>query len=258
MVKHISKQQFIKRANVLLQYFKPNWHLIGPTTYSKNGLSVVDIGAPFLDESNFGLAFEAAAESIGTEHAGPWRVYVSVWAALQAAREGRNLVECGVFEGFTSQVIMEYAASEKLDASFELHLIDSFEGIRLSDLKPEENLDLAIRGNKEKYSQTNFEAIATRFSKYKEVVIHRGFIPEILNEIEVSNIGYLHIDLNCAGPEAEAFRFFWPRIAPGGIIILDDYNWLGRLEQKRSLDMIADICGRKILSLPTGSGLVVK
>jgi hypothetical protein len=64
--------------------------------------------------------------------------------------------------------------------------------------------------------------------------------------------------MNCAIPEQEALRYFWPKMESGGIIVLDDYGFSGHESQKRVADEFAVSVGAKVLSLPTGQGLILK
>jgi predicted O-methyltransferase YrrM len=64
--------------------------------------------------------------------------------------------------------------------------------------------------------------------------------------------------MNCAVPEKAALEYFWPRMAHGGIILLDDYGWRGYENQKRTHDNFAASVGHEVLPLPTGQGLIVR
>jgi predicted O-methyltransferase YrrM len=59
-------------------------------------------------------------------------------------------------------------------------------------------------------------------------------------------------------PEIAAVTHFWPRLSPGGVILLDDYNWLPHVNQKAAFDAFAKAQGVPILGLPTGQGVIVK
>ena len=41
-------------------------------------------------------------------------------------------------------------------------------------------------------------------------------------------------------------------------MILDDYGWLGYVPQKEAMDEFAATVGGRILTLPTGQGLLLK
>jgi hypothetical protein len=55
-----------------------------------------------------------------------------------------------------------------------------------------------------------------------------------------------------------AFEFFWDRVVPGGLVLMDDHSYRGYEDQKRALDAAAARRAVRILSLPTGQGLVIK
>lgn len=64
--------------------------------------------------------------------------------------------------------------------------------------------------------------------------------------------------MNCAEPEIAAIEFFWPKLETGAIVVLDDYGLNGHINQKIAMDEFARSKGIKILTLPTGQGLIVK
>ena len=64
--------------------------------------------------------------------------------------------------------------------------------------------------------------------------------------------------MNCAPPELAALRHFWPRLVPGGVVLMDDYAYMGFDEQGAAFDAWARETGIPILALPTGQGLIIK
>ncbi|MEI2722448.1 MAG: hypothetical protein V9H26_02565 [Verrucomicrobiota bacterium] len=64
--------------------------------------------------------------------------------------------------------------------------------------------------------------------------------------------------MNCVAPEIEAATYLWDRLVPGGIIILDDYGFSQHHLQKAAFDHFAEAKGVRIMSLPTGQGLIFK
>jgi hypothetical protein len=90
------------------------------------------------------------------------------------------------------------------------------------------------------------------------VVLIRGPVPDTLSQVDIHKVAYLSIDMNCTGPEEEALRHFWPKMSPGGIVVLDDYGFSGHESQKRAADRVALSVGVQVLSLPTGQGVMVK
>ena len=64
--------------------------------------------------------------------------------------------------------------------------------------------------------------------------------------------------MNCAPPEVAAAEYFWDRLLPGAVVLLDDYAYLGFGVQKSAMDAFAAAKGVAICSLPTGQGLLLK
>jgi hypothetical protein len=76
--------------------------------------------------------------------------------------------------------------------------------------------------------------------------------------VETARVSYLHLDMNCAPPEVAAFEYFWEKLVPGAIVLLDDYAYLGYESEKEAMDVLAEERKLRILSLPTGQGLLIK
>lgn len=53
-------------------------------------------------------------------------------------------------------------------------------------------------------------------------------------------------------------HFFRERLMPGALMLLDDYAYRGHRPQKVATDGFAQTRANKILSLPTGQGLLIK
>ena len=42
--------------------------------------------------------------------------------------------------------------------------------------------------------------------------------------------------MNITEPEIEAANYFWDKMVPGGVIILDDYGFTAHINQKHAFD----------------------
>jgi hypothetical protein len=102
-------------------------------------------------------------------------------------------------------------------------------------------------------------AVLKKFSRWPNAVIVRGRVPDTLAALaDIKAIAYVSIDLNVAAAEMAAIEFLWPRIVPGGMVLLDDYGWAAHVNQKKAWDAWAAQNAVMILALPTGQGLIVK
>ena len=64
--------------------------------------------------------------------------------------------------------------------------------------------------------------------------------------------------MNCAFPERAALEHFWPLLSPGAMILFDDYTYFDNDCATEAIDSAAALLGARILSLPTGQGLIIK
>lgn len=225
----------------------------------------LDKAAGFLDDPRFEAAWAQVRgahqyDQYDNRQSIAWRLHTLVWAARQALQLPAGVfVECGVFQGDMSFVV--YHAAGLAGAGRPLRLFDSFSGIDPERVLPGEYgastgyLDMA---NHFYGRPTLFEEVQARFAACPEVSLHRGMLPETLDEAPVEPIGWLHIDLNAAGPERAVLERLFDRVVPGGYIILDDYGWRPFFMQKQLEDAFFAERGHAVLELPTGQGLVVK
>ena len=209
--------------------------------------------ADFTDDPRFKKAY-AAGEATGSWKGWKlrWRAYVVCWCAEWAASLEGDFVECGVNKGGNARMIIEYLGLQ--GKAREFYLLDTFEGFSEDLLSPEEKASVATS-----YRYPNcLEAVKKTFDPYPFVKIIPGAVPATLVEIKAERIAFLSIDMNCVEPEIAAATHLWDRVVPGGIIILDDYGFSQHHLQKKAFDKFAEAKGVRILSLPTGQGLIFK
>ncbi|MEB3361005.1 MAG: TylF/MycF/NovP-related O-methyltransferase [Synechococcaceae cyanobacterium] len=209
---------------------------------------------------DFTRAYNRGRLAAGEDYLFHWRVHTALWAAHSAMRLNGDFVECGVNRGFISSAIMEFLNWNQYEQTF--YLLDTFNGIDPSALSEDDLQHGVLDRNKtllaSEYYVKSAESVKINFSQWQNVRIVEGSIPQTLSLIDPTAIAYLHLDLNCAGPEIEAIKFFWNRLLPGAIILLDDYAYRGYESQKRAWDVFARQKQVMIASLPTGQGLLLK
>jgi len=223
-------------------------------TYLEDGLITRHV-ADFLNDPGFSAAYSKGKATGSWGNMNPrWRVYTACWAAAHAMKLSGDFVECGVNRGGMSLTIIEYLnfhQSLNFNASGKrFFLLDTYSGFA-ANTQPSP-------ANRGQYSDCYNDVLKT-FAPYAGVRIVRGIIPETLALVDAETISYLSIDLNCAEPEIDALRYFWPRLSGGAMILLDDYaGGSAYRPQKEAFDQLSSTLGFSILSLPTGQGLIVK
>lgn len=223
--------------------------------YDEDGLRTIH-NNDFVKDEKFIKAYNRGINAVGEDYEFRWRVFTGLWAASSAAKLNGDFIECGVNKGFLSSAIMEYLNWNSMDRTF--FLMDTFAGIDKNYVDEAEFGKNSFIDDKSKFYVHGVESVKKNFSEWKNVEFVVGPIPDTLSQVKTEKVAYLHIDMNCVPPEVAAFKYFWPRMVPGGFILLDDYAYRNRNLQKDAMDRVAEELGVKILALPTGQGLLIK
>jgi hypothetical protein len=230
-------------------------HKVNSEAYSQDGLLSIH-NHDFILDPDFRNAYERGVLACNGDYRWHWRVHIGLWAAYSASKLKGDFVECGVNRGFLSSAIMEYLDWDSLEKTF--YLMDTFSGIDEQYVSDEERSLGIIKQKKKEFYTSDLEPVRDNFSQWNNVQIIVGPIPETLSEVETENVAFLHLDMNCTLPEVAAFNYFWERLVPGAFVLLDDYAYKGHKLQKAALDAAASAKDLKIVSLPTGQGLLIK
>lgn len=223
-----------------------------PDVYDQDGLRSIH-NHDFMDTPDFMAAYERGVQATGGQNYNwHWRIHVGLWAAYSAAKLRGDFVECGVNYGFLSSSIMHYLDWDSMGKKF--YLLDTFCGI---DERYDEKGVMKTDAGKEFYVN-GVDLVTQNFSQWENVKIVEGSVPETLAEVDADEIAYLHIDMNNAPPEVAALNELWEKLVPGAFVLLDDYAYRGYETQKHAMDAVATEKQVKILSLPTGQGLIIK
>jgi hypothetical protein len=187
-------------------------------------------------------------------------VHVALWAAATAVRIPGDFVECGVNAGFVSSAIMHRLDWKNVPKRF--YLVDTFCGPVTAQYSSAEikagRLTLAEKTIASGGYVTDTKRIRENFAEWPNATVIQGAVPQILPEVSVDRVAFLHLDMNCAYPERAALEFFWTRLTPGAVVLFDDYSYFGSAHQAESVDAATAKLGVSVLSLPTGQGLVIK
>ncbi len=216
--------------------------------YAGDNAILFDRSLGFLEDQRFMDAFNSNVQS-DEDQSLILRLNTLVWAANQVLPVKGDFVECGVYRGFCSAVIAEYLDFGKIKKIF--YLYDTFEGIP-------EAYDSENRDEPEYAAPGIYESVVDRFSKYKNVRIVKGIVPDTFAETAPKKISLLHLDLNSSKSEVAALEFLFDRVSPGGLVVFDDYGWAAYRAQRVAADEFVSKRGYRILEIPTGQGLLIK
>lgn len=166
-----------------------------------------------------------------------------------------STAECGVYRGIGSAIICQtlrehYAPADK-------HFgFDSFEGVS----KPQERDRLAdqsiawVKGQ----LKTDMAITAAMLAEFPQCQLVQGWIPNTFPIAEAHRFRLVHIDVDLYEPTLDSLAFFYPRLSPGGVIVLDDHGFADCPGARRAaVEYFADKRD-KVIDLATAQGFVMK
>lgn len=175
-----------------------------------------------------------------------WRRYVLACAAYHCVQLEGDFVECGAYTGVGMKTVIDYLGGKSFGKTFWGYDVFEHDDSMLNHAMPEHGAGL-------------YERVRAKFAHYPQVKIIKGRIPEVFDGASPEQISYLHIDLNQAPAEVAALDALFDRVVPGGIVVLDDYEWSGIYRpQKLAEAPWFDARHYRVMPLPTGQGLVIK
>lgn len=133
------------------------------------------------------------------------------------------LAEVGVYRGQTARLLHHYMPERRL------YLFDTFEGFAAADLRddPARTDGLRLDGH---FADTSLARARRMVAPRNDNVIFRpGLFPDSADaETDAETYALVHLDADLKAPIAAGLAYFWPRLAPGGVIVAHDYNaWAG-------------------------------
>ena len=136
-------------------------------------------------------------------------------------------------------------------------LFNTFTGFAEKDLEQENT-----KGGKyttKEFSDTNLETVKEYMNAGENVIYYPGYFPSTAIGLDNRKFSFVNIDADLYLPTIEALCFFYPKLSPGGVILIHDYNhtWDGI---KKALDEFMPTIPETIIELPDwkGSAMIVK
>ncbi|WFE91607.1 TylF/MycF/NovP-related O-methyltransferase [Roseibium porphyridii] len=224
-----------------------------PYEYAADNFAVRKKNLSFMEDDAFAFAWDKAVEGNQAAWDGRykdvrWRAHTAVWAAKHGLTLEGDFVECGVFLGSLSLTICHFLKFYQIPRNF--YLFDTFEGI------PDDGQEKTRKQNKPYFDY--FDIAKNNFSQFPNAKLVKGVLPETLSQAPIEKIAYLSVDLNHAKYEKEVMAELWDRIARSAIVLIDDYAFKNHEEQYEMWNEFAASKGCSILTMPTGSGVLIK
>jgi O-methyltransferase len=139
--------------------------------------------------------------------------YVTLGLAVQRVLDERipgAFAEVGVWRGETSAFLHRLAPERRL------YLFDTFSGFPDRDLPP--------GATDARFRDTSEQAVRRRVGPSPSVMLRPGYVPDTLAGLEGETFAFVLLDLDLFRPTQACLEFFYPRLSPGGYLVVHDYN----------------------------------
>lgn len=136
-----------------------------------------------------------------------------------------DFAELGVWKGNSAAIFADFAAK----SNRRLFLFDTFSGFDNRDLI---NTDEShAQSHAPLFADTSIDEVRATVGHPEITTYLPGFFPgTITDEVRATTFALAHIDCDLYEPMKAALEFFYPRLSPGGMLILHDYSsgtWAG-------------------------------
>lgn len=180
--------------------------------------------------------------------------FIHIEAALRQVI-GRRLLkgdwaEFGVWHGTTFVPMAELARQ----TGRVIHAVDSFRGMAEPT---EHDGESCPHGSHNVGGSKRFRHLVAPYAG--TVVVHEGYVPDVLGELEDVRFAFVHLDLDQYAPTLASLRFVWPRMNAGGHLLCHDWRPdATRLAAKAISDWMGEAGVKMATSLPSGHAWFVK
>jgi O-methyltransferase len=161
-----------------------------------------------------------------------------------------SLAELGVYQGDFALLMNSHFCGRTI------HLFDTFEGFDDRDVKHDAGKVLVEEFYN--FTDTSAAAVVSRFPDKTKVRIHKGWFPASAKGLEERNFALVSIDADLYQPVLAGLQWFWPRLSPGGYIMVHDYNNSVFKGAKQALyDFLTSTPGTSCCPIPDWGGTAV-
>lgn len=152
--------------------------------------------------------------------------FFNFWFQLERLKKDNikgAFAELGVYKGDSANLL------NMMDSDREFHLFDTFKGFEETDLIGETGK--AATYTTKNFADTSLERVKSRLTSNK-FVFHEGYFPDSTQGLENLSFALVNMDADLYNPTKAGLEYFYPRLSPGGVIIIHDYNpdWPGIMQ----------------------------
>lgn len=153
-----------------------------------------------------------------------------LWQAVNNTRQLQQPVsEVGSYRGGSARFLS--SAFSYFGSNVPIHIFDTFSG------HPDQ-----IYSSKDGphqvglFGDTALEHVTAYLAECKNVSIHVGRFEDRCSDIAPLTFGLVHIDVDIYQSTVTCLEFFWPRLVPNGVLVIDDYGFITCRGLKEAVD----------------------
>jgi len=158
------------------------------------------------------------------------------------------MAELGVYQGESARII-HHLAPER-----DFFLFDTFMGFPSSDLRSEEGK--AAGYSPVHFSDTNIDRVIRYIDGNEKIHPVPGIFPGSAESFPEMNFALVNLDADLYEPTRAGLQFFYPRLSPGGVILIHDHNrkWEGI---RRAVEEFSETIPEEFFQVPDRDGTVM-
>jgi len=167
----------------------------------------------------------------------------------QLLKEGLrgDVAELGVYKGNTAAILSRYA--ERIGGR--CYLFDTFEGFSGRDMN---GVDAGVRMA---FEDARLDDVRRLIDSPAAVYV-QGWFPESLAHLDADpRFTLVHIDCDLYQPMKAGLEYFYPRMVPGGVLVMHDYMSLFWRGIEQAVDEFFAGKPERLVCIPDKSGTVV-
>jgi len=150
--------------------------------------------------------------------------FFNFWFQVERLKKDKipgAFAEAGVYKGDSAKIL------HQMDTGRSFHLFDTFSGFEARDLVYETGE--AATYATDNFADTSVVKVLKNIEGNDNILIHAGYFPDTTLDLQDEIFALVNLDLDLYIPTKAALEFFYPRLSPGGLIIIHDYNpkWEG-------------------------------
>jgi O-methyltransferase len=222
--------------------------LANSSTYPHSVVVPLASYSPWLGDDEFMRVFESITSHSLVDR---YRCF-ELWSLMgQSARLGGDILEVGVWRGGTGCLLATRAAMMQPGAT--TFLCDTFKGVAKAG-----PADPRYRGGEHAdTSAATVRELATRLGLSNVEILEGVFPDETAQALVDRQFSFCHVDVDVYESARGVIDWVWPRLKTGGVVVYDDYGFLGCEGVTTLVNQRAGLGGLTVHNL-NGHAVVIK